>query len=308
MNLDTIKYLVRNPARPIVALGSKGLLNWVPDNIYLFIISSLSLGYRVNLKNPRTYNEKLQWLKLYDRKSLYTQLVDKYTVREYIAEKIGEEYLIPLVGGPWNSVEEIDFDALPDQFALKTTHDSGGVVICNDKTNFDIEAAKTKLKKHMNRKYYYGKREWPYKNVKPRIIAEQYLENGDIGELKDYKFYCFGGEAKVVVVVTDRAKNDTPTKFTYFDMDFNKLPICQGGPNDDGVLPKPDAFDEMRELSAKLSSEMTQVRVDLYEVNGKVFFGELTFFDSSGMEKFDPPEWDEIFGSWIDLPKEKITG
>ena len=155
----------------VAALGSKGYLNWMPDKSYLSLVFRLSLGYWPDFENPKTFNEKLNWLKLYDRKPLYTQLVDKYAVREYIAEKIGEQYLIPLVGGPWNSVDEIDFDALPEQFVLKTTHDSGGVVVCTDKDSLDIKATKDKLARRLKVNYYWGTREWPYKDVKPRIIA-----------------------------------------------------------------------------------------------------------------------------------------
>ena len=188
MNLNTIKYFLANPGGMIAALGSKGYLNWMPDKSYLSLVFRLSLGYWPDFENPKTFNEKLNWLKLYDRKPLYTQLVDKYAVREYIAEKIGEQYLIPLVGGPWNSVDEIDFDALPEQFVLKTTHDSGGVVICRDKSSFDVEAAKARLAGHLKREYFWGKREWPYKNVKPRIIAEKYMVDSEDAELRDYKF------------------------------------------------------------------------------------------------------------------------
>lgn len=306
MDFNTIRYWAENPGNFIMSLGSKGKLNWMPDKMYLKLLVSCSLGYKVNLDDPKTYNEKLQWLKLYDRKPLYTQLVDKYAVREYISEKIGEDYLIPLVGGPWDSVDEIDFDSLPEAFVLKTTHDSGGVVICRDKQSFDIEAAKQKLEKRLRRNFYWAGREWPYKNVKPRIIAEKYMADENCAELRDYKFYCFGGEAKVMFIVTDRMEKNEPTKFTFFDMDFNKLPFEQSGPNDKRELEKPRAFEEMKKLAGKLSQGFPQVRVDLYDINGKIYFGELTFFDSSGGARFEPREWDEILGSWIELPEKTM--
>lgn len=303
MNIGTVKLIIKKPSSLIAMLGEHGLLNWMPDETYLSILSRGSLGYKINLEQPKTFNEKLQWLKLHDRNPLYTQLVDKYEVRKFVAEKIGEEHLIPLLGGPWDSVDEIDFDALPEQFVLKTTHDCGGIVICTNKGSFDREAAKAKLAKHLKRKYYCGNREWPYKNVKPRIIAEQYMVDDSGTGLRDYKFYCFNGEPKFMLIATDRFEKDTETKFTYFDMDFNRLPFSWSGPIDSRKLEKPSTFNEMREIAEKLSAGISHVRVDLYESAGKVFFGELTFYDSSGTEKIDPHEWDEIIGSWLELPE-----
>ena len=306
MNLNTIKHLLKHPLNLVPMLGAKELLNWLPDKLYLSILFKNALGHRMNWDDPKTFNEKLQWLKLYDRKPLYTQLVDKYAVREYIAEKIGEEYLIPLVGGPWNSVDEIDFEALPQQFVLKTTHDSGGVLVCTDKDSLDIKNAKQKLAKRLKVNYYWGNREWPYKNVEPRIIAEKYMQDKNCAELRDYKFYCFGGQPKVMLIVTDRMEKQVPTKFTFFDMDFNKLPFVQSGPSDSRALEKPFNFEQMRQLAELLSKEFPQIRVDLYDVNGEIYFGELTMFDSSGMEAFEPAEWDKTLGDWIKLPEKII--
>lgn len=300
MNIDTVKLIIKKPSSLFVMLGDRGLLNWIPDNIYIYIYSSLSLGYRVDLKNPRTFNEKLQWLKLYDRKPVYTRMVDKYAVREIIAEKIGEEHLIPLVGGPWNSVEEIDFDALPEQFVLKTTHDSGGVVICRDKGSFDIEAAKAKLTKHLKRKYYYGKREWPYKNVSPRIIAEQYMEDKAGTALMDFKFFCFNGEPKVMYMSRDRAENPTTD---FFDMDFNHLDMRMHDPNSEQIPEKPANFEEMKKFAAILSKDIPHLRVDFYSINGKTYVGELTFYHNSGTTHIYPREWETIWGDWLELPQ-----
>lgn len=302
MNIDTIKLIIKQPSSLISMLGEHGLLNWMPDKTYLSIWSSSCLGYKVDFEQPRTFNEKLQWLKLHDRKALYTQLVDKYEVRKYVAEKIGDEHLIPLLGGPWDSVDEIDFDSLPSQFVLKTTHDCGGIVICTDRSCFDIEKAKAKLSKHLKRTYYCGNREWPYKNVKPRIIAEQYMSDGFGRGLRDYKWYCFNGEPKYMLIVADRFTGGAKKNVANFDMNFELLPFQNSGAVYNRELTKPATFDEMKEIAKQLSSGIPHVRVDLYEVDGKVFFGELTFYDSSGTARFDPPEWDEIIGSWLELP------
>lgn len=285
--------------------ANRHLLDWMGDEQYLKLAFRAKMGYPLNLENPRTFSEKIQWLKLYDRKPLYTQLVDKYAVRQYIAEKIGEEYLIPLVGGPWNSAGEIDFDALPEQFVLKCNHDSGGLVVCRDKSSLDREAVKQKLDQHLKANYYMSSREWPYKDVKPCIIAEKYMVDESGVELKDYKWYCFNGTPRFLLITTDRAEADVPTKYTYFDMDYHVLPFYNSGPHADKPIPKPETFDQMKRLAEILSAEMAHLRVDLYDINGKVYFGELTFYDSSGMAKFDPPEWDEIIGSWLKLPEKE---
>ena len=285
--------------------ANRHLLDWMGDEQYLKLAFRAKMGYPLNLENPRTFSEKIQWLKLYDRKPLYTQLVDKYAVRQYIAEKIGEEHLIPLVGGPWNSAAEIDVDALPEQFVLKCNHDSGGLVVCRDKSSLDREGVKQKLDQHLKANYYMSSREWPYKDVKPCIIAEKYMVDESGVELKDYKWYCFNGTPRFLLITTDRAEADVPTKYTYFDMDYHVLPFYNSGPHADKPIPKPETFDQMKRLAEILSAEMAHLRVDLYDINGKVYFGELTFYDSSGMAKFDPPEWDEIIGSWLKLPEKE---
>lgn len=301
MNLETVKYLMKNPKRLFSMLGSKGLLNWMPDELYIKIKYKLSMGYWPDLKNPQTFNEKLQWLKLYDRNPLYTQLVDKYAVRQYIADKIGEEYLIPLVGGPWKNADEIDFDALPEQFVLKCNHDSGGVIVCKDKSKLDVEAAKRKLNKRLRVNYYYANREWPYKNVEPCIIAEQYMGNHGT-DLSDYKWYCFDGETKFLLITEDRNNEGELTKFNYFDMDYTALPFYNSGPHSTELPKKPKGFAQMKAIAEKLGQGFPHIRVDLYEAGDKIFFGELTLYDSSGMEKYDPPEWDKTIGSWLTLP------
>lgn len=252
-----------------------------------------------NLKNPTTYNEKLQWLKLNDIHPEYARLVDKYEAKEYVKEIIGEEYIIPTLG-IWNSFDEIDFDTLPDQFVLKTTHDSGGVVVCPDKSKFDKTAAKKKLEKSLKHNYFFEHREYPYKNVPPRIIAEKFMVDESGTELKDYKFFCFNGKCKMLFVATDRNIGDV--KFDFFDDKFNHLPFVQGHPWADKEIKKPAGFDKMIGLSETLSKGFPHVRVDLYDINGKIYFGELTFFHFSGNVPFVPEEWDYKIGEWLDLP------
>ena len=226
-------------------------------------------------------------------------MVDKAEAKEYAAEIIGHEHIIPTLG-VWDSFDEIDFDSLPFQFVLKTTHDSGGVVICRDKSNFDLTAARRKLNKSLRHNFFLDHREYPYKNVKPRIIAEQYMEDEDGKGLKDYKFFCFNGEPRMMFIATNRPVD---TRFDFFDMDFNHLPFAQGHPWADGPISKPVSFEQMRELARKLAKGLQQVRVDFYDINGQIYFGELTFFHFSGNCPFQPVEWDERIGSWWTLEK-----
>ena len=285
-------------------LNRYNLLKWLPDKTYLKVFYRLKFDKKLDLKNPKTFNEKLQWLKLNDRNNDYTNMVDKYSVKEYVANLIGGEYIVPTLG-VWNNFDEIDFDLLPEQFVLKCTHDSGGLVICRDKSQFDKQLAKIKIEKSLKVNYYWQSREWPYKYVKPQIIAEQYIQdsadNSEEG-LTDYKFFCFDGEPKAMFIATDRAKRDTETKFDFFDMEFNHLPFTNGHPNSDKPINKPEQFELMIELAKKLSDGLPHVRVDFYESEGNIYFGELTFFHWGGFVKFDPPEWDDIFGSWLNLP------
>lgn len=259
------------------------------------------IGYKLDLQNPKTFSEKLQWMKLYDHNPLYTTLVDKYEVKKYVANKIGNQYVIPTLD-VWNRVEDIDFNKLPHQFVLKCTHDSGGLIICKDKTKFNVTKAKKTLHKSLSRNFYYMGFEWPYKNVKPRIIAEEYMEDSKTKELRDYKFFCFNGEVKALFIATERQKEGEDVKFDFFDVDFNHLPFKQGHENARVLPEKPLRFMEMKELAAILSKGIPQVRVDFYEVDGRVYFGEMTFFHHGGWTRFDPDEWDTIFGKWITLP------
>ena len=256
-------------------------------------------GKRLRLKNPQTYSEKLQWLKLHEGDPIYTRMVDKAEAKKYVTEIIGEEYIIPTYG-VWNHFDEIDFDKLPDQFVLKTTHDSGGVIICKDKKTLDKNAAKVKLEKSLKNDYYYTSKEWPYKNVVPRIIAEKYMED-ESGELCDYKLFCFDGKMKALFIATDRFTSGEETKFDFFDENFNHLPFTNGHPNATKPIKKPESFQQMKDLAEKLSQKIPHVRVDFYCTNGKIYFGELTFFHWGGFKRFEPEEWDFKFGEWFKL-------
>lgn len=278
-------------------------LRWMPDKMYLQLNYFAHFHRFMDLDNPRTFNEKLNWLKLHDHNPTYPEIVDKYTAKGYCEKIIGGEYCIPTIG-VWNSFDEIDFDSLPDQFVLKCTHDSEGIVIVKKKSTMDKDAVKEKLISAMHQNFYYIGREWPYKNVKPRIIAEPYLVDDDTGELRDYKFFCFDGEPKALYIASDRAVDDV--KFDFFDMDFKHLDIKQKYPNSSLPIKKPSKFDEMVEISRRLSKGFPHVRVDLYEVNDKVYFGEMTFYHLSGFIPFQPDVWDRTFGDWVRIAKEKL--
>lgn len=297
----TIKDIIKQPSLLFLTFGHRGFFNWMSDIQYLRIAYQIEMGKKLNLDTPITYNEKLQWLKLYNRMPEYTAMVDKYEVKPIVAKIIGEDYIIPTLG-VWNHFDEIDFDKLPNQFVLKCTHDSGGLVVCKDKSKLDRKAAKRKIEQCLKNNFFWGMREWPYKNVKPRVIAEQYMEDKQTKELRDYKFFCFDGEVKALFIATERMKEGEETKFDFFDENYNHLPFTNGHPNAEVLPQKPVCFDEMKVLAAKLSKGIPHVRVDFYEVNGKVYFGEMTFFHWSGFKPFVPEEWDNTFGSWIKLP------
>ena len=298
--INKIKAFIQHPVYFVTAPAAKGYLNWVPDAIYLKILYRLFLGESCNLKNPIKYNEKLQWLKLHDRKPEYARMVDKYEVRAYIADVLGEEYLIPSYG-VYDSFEEIDFSKLPEQFVLKCTHDSGSVEICKDITTFDRKRAGERLANAMKRNYYSTYREWPYKTIRPRIVVEKYLsdENGD---LKDYKILCFNGKAKLIEIHEDRFTTGHVHTQTFYDREWNKLDIVQ-----EGLLPttepmkKPEQLEQMIEMSEKIGKDMYHVRIDWYLVGEQIYFGEITFFDGSGFTRFMNEKDDEYFGRLIQL-------
>ena len=261
-------------------------------------------GYDLDLSNPRTYCEKMQWIKLYDRRDEYTTMVDKYRARDYISEKIGGEYLIPLID-VYDSPEEIDFDKLPGQFVLKCNHNSGlGMYICRDKSKLtpaNIAQIKKNLAKGLKQDYFIREREWPYKNVERKIVCEKYMSDGKSESLNDFKVMCFEGEPRLIEVHSDRFTDKHTQDFC--DTDWNRTSISQSdSPPSENPMDKPDTLNEMLELSRKLCAGIHFLRVDWYSINGKLYFGELTFFDGSGLEPFDDIKDDEMMGSWIKLP------
>lgn len=297
----SLREVIFNPAKIIKHMGGLGYLKWIPDKLYLNICYKAAFGKKLNLENPETFNEKLQWLKLYNRKEIYTSMVDKYEVKKYVADIIGEKYIIPTYG-VWENFDDINFSKLPDKFVLKCTHDSGGIVICKDKKSFDLKKARSKINKSMKRRFFYVGREWPYKNVKPRIIAEKYMETQESDDLQDYKLMCFGGKVYYTLVCQDRYAN-SGLRESFFDNNWNlttfrrKNPLCKGN------VQKPQSFDEMVLLAEKLSDKIPFLRVDFYEIDGRPYFGEMTFFPGNGFEKFEPDEYDLCLGELINLPK-----
>lgn len=277
-------------------------LSFLPDKPYLQLFYFATTRKFINFKNPKGFNEKLQWLKVNDKRPEYSQLVDKLAVRDHIAEILGEEYLFPLLG-KWESFNDIDFDSLPNQFVLKCNHDSGSTKVIKDKsalTQADFDEMNEFYTRRLNRDFFFAGREYPYKGIKPYIIAEQLMvdETAPEKSIEDYKFFCFNGEPKVMFIATDRA---TDCKFDFFDMDFNHLDLVNIHPNADKPIEKPEKFEEMKDLSAKLSKGMRHVRIDLYELNGKIYFGEYTFFHGGGFQLCHPDKWERKLGDWIDI-------
>lgn len=278
-----------------------GLYRHVPDDKYLVMEYKAVMGKELDLNAPKSFNEKMQWLKLYDRNPEYPIMVDKAEVKDYVAKRIGAEHIIETVG-VWDSFDAIDFDRLPERFVLKCTHDSGGLVICKDKGSFDKEKARKKLEKCLKNNYYYMSREWPYKSVKPRIIAEEYMEDPKLAELRDYKFFCFNGKPKCFKIDFDRFIEH---RANYYDIEGTLLPFGESNvlPDFERDIAMPQKLDEMLRLAEILSENIPFVRVDFYEVGEKIYFGELTFYPASGLGPFTDEEWDMKLGSWIELPE-----
>ena len=297
---NTIKLVFDRDFR-IVLLTGRGKLAYMSDEDVVKHKYRYNLGKTLNLENPITYTEKLQWLKLYDHRPEYKQMVDKLAAKEFVKRRIGEEYIIPTLG-IWDSPEDINFDLLPDRFVLKCTHDSGGLVICKDRSKLDIEAVKLILKKCLERDYYLIHREWVYKDVPRKIIAEPYMEDYADGELRDYKFFTFSGVPKVLYIAQGRGTSKETTA-DFYDMNFNHLDLTIDHEMSEQKPHQPKNFEEMKNLASILSKGTPQLRVDFYEVNGKVYFGEMTFFHCSGFKSFTPNEWDYTFGEWLILPE-----
>lgn len=273
--------------------------NRLSDKTFIKIRYKKCFGKQLNLEDPQTFNEKLQWLKLYNRKDIFTKMVDKNEAKAYVSSVIGDRYIIPTIG-IYNDFEEIDFNKLPNQFVIKCTHDSGGLVIVSDKNKLDIKKARKKINKSLRKNYYYSGREWPYKNIKPKIIVEKYMHDNLTDDLRDYKFFCFNGNCKFFKIDFNRATNH---QANYYDIEGNILPfgeiLCP--PDFLKHLSLPTNLDKMIKLSEKLSKNIPFLRVDFYEINGYIFFGELTFYPASGFGKFIPQEWDEKLGKLITL-------
>lgn len=293
-----ISKLLTDPDDRFLILANKGLYHRISDEQYIKREFKAKMGYALDLRNPQTFNEKIQWLKLFDRNPLYTPLVDKIAVKEYVADLIGEQYIIPTIA-LWNRPEEINFDKLPNQFVLKVTHDSGGVVICKNKAELEIDKVKKMLRKCLNVDYYLQHREWPYKDVPKRIIAEEYLEDVSGTELKDYKIFTFDGIAKLIQVDYDRF---TEHKRNIYDLDWNILDAEIEYPSDPKHdIPRPHQLERMIELSEIISKGTPHMRTDFYSIGDKIFFGELTFYHGAGLEQFRPASLGQKMGEWINL-------
>lgn len=278
----------------------KPIAKRLSDKQLIKIVHRGYVGRKLNLANPKYYTEKLNWLKLYDHNPIYNTLVDKYEVKKYVADKIGTKHIIPTLG-VWETFDAIDFEKLPNQFVLKCTHDSGGLIIVRDKSSFNYKKAKKTIEKALKRNFYTMNREWVYKDVKPKIIAEAYMNDKKTNELRDYKFFCFNGEVKSLFVATGR-QTDGPF-FDFFNMNFEHLDITNGHPNAPITPRKPETFDEMKFIASVLSENIPHVRIDLYEINGKVYFGEYTFYHFGGWVPMRPEKWEKIFGDWLSLPQ-----
>lgn len=289
--------------RILLKLDEKKIIK-ISDQKYIEYKYYIHIKKKINIDNPETFNQKLQWLKLYDRNPRYTEMVDKYEAKKYVKKVIGEEYIIPTIG-IYDNFDDINFDKLPHQFVMKCTHNSGGLIICKDKKKLDWSNAKKKINNSLKKNYFYSSREWPYKNVKPRIIIEKYLDDGKNSQLNDYKIMCFNGKAKCSFVCSERDNKDLGLAVTFFDLDWNRMPFERHYRSSDKVILKPKNYNKMIELSEKLSENIPFVRVDWYEVNGKLYFGELTFFPGAGFEEFTPEEWDYKIGDMLELPKKK---
>ena len=279
----------------------KKILSFLPDKTYIYLYYFAKYKRFPNLKNPQTFNEKLQYLKLNDRKEMYSQIVDKVLVKSYVADIIGEEYIIPTIG-VWDRAEDIDFDSLPEKFVLKTNHNSGDIVICKNKSTSDVEEMRRQIEKSLNEDFYSIGREWPYKSVKRKVLAEPYIIDYETGELRDYKFFCFNGEPKCFKIDFGRIKEHHAN---YYDMDGILLPFGEDAfpPLPEKQLEIPNSIKKMSNLAKKLSSGFPFLRVDFYWANNQIFFGELTLYPASGFGKFTSAEWEYKLGNWLKLPR-----
>lgn len=298
MKSESIQKIKRILGRNVIEFFYRSL-GFLSDEKYLRLLFRLRMGRKLDLDNPKTFCEKLQWLKIHGREEIYTTMADKYLAKQFIAGKIGEKYVVPLLG-VWDRFDDIDFDALPDKFVLKCNHDSGSAIICRDKTKLDKENARKILEKSLKTDYFILKREWPYKNINRRIIAEEYLEDEPGVNLFDYKFFCLNGIPRIMYVI--EGASDNPTE-AFFDMEQNYLDLEMEDPRPKIPPRLPDCFDEMKRLAAELSDGVPFLRVDFFCVKGRLYVGELTFFHESGFGEIKPKEWDEKLGNMLDLSR-----
>lgn len=301
MIMTKIFSYLRHPSKILIKIDQANIHHF-NDKTYLKILYKLRLGQKLNLTNPLSFNEKLQWLKLYDHNPAYVKLVDKYTAKDIVAQTIGKEYIVKTYG-LYNSFDDIDFDSLPNKFVIKCTHDSGGLVICKDKHLLDLKAAKAKINSCLETNYYYSSREWPYKYIKPRIIIEEYLDSKK-DDLTDYKFMCFNGKVKYIFTCTERFSDDE-LKVTFFDTTWKVMPFERHYHKSKTPIKKPTNLKTMIRLAEELSQGIPFVRVDFYDENNIIKFGEMTFYPGAGFEEFTPRIWDEKLGELITLPRKK---
>lgn len=299
------KKFLKHPFKSICSyLLYNNFFNFMKDSTFLKFRFKYETKKKLNLENPTTFNEKLQWLKLYYRKPEFTTMVDKYEVKSFLEDKIGKEHIIPSLG-VYKNYNDIPFDALPNQFVIKCTHNSGGIIICKDKTKFDPKLYKKNINKTLSRNYFYSGREWPYKNIKPRVLVEKYMKDEGFDILPVYKIFNFNGEPKLIqLILNDKSKEET---VDYYDIKWNKLDLKQNFKNSTIVLPKPKKLDEILSLAKKLSQNLPFIRTDFYIINDCVYFSEFTFFSDNGFKNFTPEKWDAILGSWIELPEKTIS-
>lgn len=280
---------------------NRGLFNWLPDRAFLKLKYHAFLGKKLNLANPATFNEKIQWLKIHDRNERYTALVDKIEVKHAVAAQIGDKHMIPTLG-IYDDFDQIDFASLPEQFVLKCSHDSGGLVICKDKKNLDMDKARETINACLKRNYYLKSREWPYKNVRPRIIAEKYIDALTDEGLADYKVFCFNGKPRLILVCTNRF-SDKGLMEDFYDLEWNRIELKRPNHANGALQKKPEMLDEMLEKAEVLAKDIPFVRCDFYIADHKLLFGEMTFYPASGFVGFEPDEWDGILGQWLRLPE-----
>lgn len=303
---------LKDSDRRFLNLAQLGLYNWMPDKMYLKRMGKARLGYALHLDPPRTFNEKIQWLKLYDRRPEYTVMVDKYRVKDYVAKRIGRQYIIPTIG-VWDKPEDIDFESLPEKFVLKCNHNSGkGMCICTDKKTLDLEKARRELSEGLKQNYYLPSREWPYKNVKRKIIAEVFLEDPGRAVPEDYKVYCFNGKPKYIVVFHNRFVKGAKLSESVYDTDWVKQDISLDNhfAVSDREVSKPECLDELLYICRKLAKGYVQMRLDFYIIRGRIYFGEITLSTAGGFQPMIPEEMDWILGKQLKLkrPAKKRKG